>query len=114
MSKWLAIAETAEEDTHIPPDNKTIPDKTPSHQREAVFCQVKSERQVVNVKKSTDDMRHGFAVSRNPKTWTGNVISMSNWQRLTDWQKHGPNGRIWCGECRAWITQCEHTKGGEA
>lgn len=58
-----------------------------------------------------NDMLHGFAVNDNPKTWTGNVVSLDDWRGLSEWQRHGPNGRMWCGVCRTWVSQCEHTRG---
>lgn len=36
-------------------------------------------------------------------TWTGCVVSLDEWRRMTDWQRHGPNGRLWCGNEQAWI-----------
>lgn len=37
-----------------------------------------------------------------PVTWTGKVVSLDEWRRLTDWERHGPNGRLWNGETRQW------------
>jgi hypothetical protein len=37
-----------------------------------------------------------------PRTWNGHVVSLAKWHRLSEWEKHGPNGRIWCGLCRCW------------
>lgn len=28
-----------------------------------------------------------------PRTWTGRIVSLDEWRRLTEWEKHGPNGR---------------------
>ncbi len=49
------------------------------------------------------DTRHGFAVNGNPKTWTGKVVSLADWRGLSDWEKHGPDGRVWCGITKQWI-----------
>jgi hypothetical protein len=38
-----------------------------------------------------------------PRTWNGHVVSLAKWHRLSEWEKHGPNGRLWCGCCRAWL-----------
>jgi len=57
---------------------------------------------------SASDKNHGFAVNGQPKTWTGNVVSLDEWRRLSEWDKHGPNGRMWCGACQAWVSNCEH------
>jgi len=48
---------------------------------------------------------HGLSVAGHPLTWTGRVVSLDAWRRLTEWEKHGPNGRHWCGIARNWIEQ---------
>lgn len=35
-------------------------------------------------------------------TWTGRVVSLDEWRSLSEWDRHGPNGRLWCGLCREW------------
>ena len=47
---------------------------------------------------------HGFALGMQdaPRTWTGRVVSLDEWCRLSDWDRHGPDGRVWCGLCRHW------------
>lgn len=47
-----------------------------------------------------------------PRTWEGRVVSLAAWKRLTEWEKHGPNGRLWCGLCRCWHMPGDCT-GGE-
>src|SRR6056297_4129205 len=44
---------------------------------------------------------HGTAcdLGDTPRTWTGRVVSLAAWRRMTEWEKHGPNGRLWCGLC---------------
>jgi hypothetical protein len=37
-----------------------------------------------------------------PRTWTGRVVSLAAWKRLTEWERHGPNGRLWCALCKFW------------
>lgn len=56
-------------------------------------------------KHETDMTRHGVSIAGHPLTWTGRVVSLADWQSLTAWDKHGPDGRHWCGIARAWITQ---------
>lgn len=41
-------------------------------------------------------------LGENPRTWTGRIVSMAEWKRLTDWERDGPNGRHWCGICQGW------------
>lgn len=38
-------------------------------------------------------------------TWTGRVVSLDEWRRLTAWERHGPNGRLWCGITSTWTNQ---------
>lgn len=40
-----------------------------------------------------------------PRTWTGKVVSLEDWRRLSDWEREGPAGRLFCGICRAWVAQ---------
>jgi hypothetical protein len=42
-----------------------------------------------------------------PRTWTGRIVSLDEWRRLTEWEKHGPNGRHWNGITKQW----EQTEG---
>ena len=45
---------------------------------------------------------HRLTVGGRVATWTGRVVSLDEWRRLTPWQRHGPNGRQWCGISRNW------------
>lgn len=49
-----------------------------------------------------DTFRHGASVAGNPLTWTGRIVSLDDWRRLTEWERHGPNGRHRCALCRCW------------
>lgn len=46
--------------------------------------------------------RHGASVTGSPRTWTGRVVSLDAWRSLTEWERHGPNGRNWNGITRRW------------
>ncbi|MGC3936373.1 hypothetical protein ACOTTU_01055 [Roseobacter sp. EG26] len=48
------------------------------------------------------DCRHGVALGGRPKTWTGKIVSLDDWRTLTEWEKHGPNGRQWNGVTKQW------------
>jgi hypothetical protein len=45
---------------------------------------------------------HGVSVAGSPLTWTGRVVSLDEWRDLSDWDRHGPNGRIWNALTRNW------------
>ena len=36
------------------------------------------------------------------QTWTGRVVSLADWRNLTEWERHGPNGRYWCRITHQW------------
>lgn len=102
MSCWLALADEAGTDTHTPPDNTTKPDKTPAVPTRAEFCQVLSGCQVGSATAARDDWKHGVAINGYPRTWTGKVVSLDAWRELSEWERHGPNGRVWNGISKSW------------
>lgn len=51
----------------------------------------------------SDAFRHGVSVAGHPLAWTGRVVSLADWRRLSEWEKHGPDGRMWDGITRQWI-----------
>ena len=58
--------------------------------------------------------RHGQSFTGDPLTWTGRVVSLDAWRSLTAWERHGPDGRLFCGICQAWVRECPHCAGGAA
>lgn len=60
-----------------------------------------------------DTFRHGRSCIGNPLTWTGRIVSLDEWRRLSAWERHGPDGRLFCGACREWVMPggCAHTGG---
>ena len=55
------------------------------------------------------DMRYGFVANGYPKTWTGRIVAIDAWHDLTEWDRHGSNGRLYCGVCQEWVIECAHT-----
>lgn len=51
----------------------------------------------------TDMGRHGWSPGGSPLTWTGRPVSSAEWPKLSTWEKHGPDDRLWCGCCGAWV-----------
>lgn len=45
---------------------------------------------------------YGVGVTGTPSTWTGRVVSLDDWRRLSDWDRHGSTGKIWNGLTRQW------------
>ena len=117
MSRWLALAEIPQEKSKPVPDSLTIPDKTQPEGEKEGFCPLLSGCQVgveeephqsVSVEKqpdqaiSRDEFRHGHTFDGTPKTWTGKVISLVAWRHLSEWGKHGPDGKQWNGKTQRW------------
>jgi hypothetical protein len=36
------------------------------------------------------------------RTWSGRIVRLDEWRRLSEWDRHGPDGRMFCGICREW------------
>lgn len=49
------------------------------------------------------EWRYGRTVAGAPLTWTGRPVTPGEWRKLTGLERHGPDGRLWCGCCRAWV-----------
>ena len=54
--------------------------------------------------------RYGRSVTGGPLTWTGRVVSLDEWSKLSAWERHGQDGRLFCGACREWVEPggCPH------
>ncbi|MDP5217144.1 hypothetical protein Q5Y75_07940 [Ruegeria sp. 2205SS24-7] len=53
-------------------------------------------------RETTPEPPHGNSVGLRPRTWTGKVVSLEAWRQLSEWEKHGPNGRVWNGKSKQW------------
>lgn len=51
---------------------------------------------------SPETFPHGLSFTGQPKTWTGRIVSLEDWRNLNEWERHGPNGRLWNGLARQW------------
>jgi len=47
-------------------------------------------------------LTHGKSVGGRPLTYTGRVVSLGAWRSLSNWERHGPRGRIWDGVAKQW------------
>jgi len=130
MTRWLQAAKAA-----LPPADKT--DTTDETQPEGELtpraAQPDMVLSVVSVlseggipaqspsapeepRPGDDPFRHGRSFTGDPKTWTGRIVSLDAWRRLSAWDRHGPDGRLFCGACWAWVRpgDCPHCSGGAA
>mgnify|MGYP000616243519 CR=1 FL=1 len=44
----------------------------------------------------------GATVGGRAATWTGKVVALDDWRHMTAWERHGPDGRHWCGLSKSW------------
>lgn len=123
MSRWLLYAQEGEELQQHSPDGLTKPDKSLLPDKNTPFCQVLSGCQVeasesneqpkLDLHKKRDHGIHpetemfsqGISFGGRPKTWTGKIVSLEEWRQLSEWEKHGPNGRMWNGITGKWEQQ---------
>lgn len=45
---------------------------------------------------------HAYSALGNPVTWTGRIVSLDDWRGLSQWERHGPDGRHWNGITQRW------------
>ncbi|AXI45112.1 hypothetical protein C1J03_03110 [Sulfitobacter sp. SK012] len=113
MSRWLDIAAQADPASISAPDTQQEPSKRPEKGQGGgagetepplmmVYEVCRDDKSIDGSASQSSDMRHGFAINGHPKTWNGNIISLQQWRQLTEWEKHGPNGRHWNGKTKYW------------
>ncbi|RYH07747.1 hypothetical protein EU800_19210 [Tropicimonas sp. IMCC6043] len=66
-------------------------------------CAARRVAEVADVA-TPETLPHGVSVAGSPLTWTGRVVSLEAWRRLSEWERHGPDGRLWNGLTREWET----------
>jgi hypothetical protein len=94
MTRWLAAAREAE--------GGGVKSENPSPERVSSVLSVVSEGARDAARPDASLFPHGEAAGGRPRTWTGRVVSLNDWRTLTDWERHGPNGRHWNGITRRW------------
>ena len=62
----------------------------------------KHENETGATQSSSINFKHGFALNGDPKTWTGKIVLLEEWRRLSEWDRHGPDGRFWHGKTQRW------------
>lgn len=104
MTRWLAAARQAE-DVGTKPTELT----EPRLKEVSSVTSVLSEGVMAEATDAPDidlsgskDFPHGTGVGGRPLTWTGRVVSLDAWRELSEWERHGPQGRHWNGISRRW------------
>lgn len=122
MSRWLDIARRAEKNSSSLTDNRQEPAESPPYGGSAPFLPLSagcregnlknldvsalaagSEGNVVSLGHArASDARPNRSVGGRTTTWTGRVVSFSDWEVMTQADKYGPNGRLWNGLTKQW------------
>jgi len=45
---------------------------------------------------------YGQTFGGRQRTWTGKIVSLDEWRRATDWERHGSTDKLWNGLTRQW------------
>lgn len=127
MSRWLSLARRPEEISKTLPDTPTKPDKREVEGATRNFCPVLSgcrvrksrkvdaaRSSVITVPNSTSLLKTASPDSLGgngyQRTWTGAVVSLADWEALSEWERHGPNGRMFYAD--TWHWQYPHEREG--
>lgn len=117
MTQWLAAARQAQRaGTQLTQPTKAQPDDVssvmsvvsegveaePAHParydgpRVADLAGVATENPKASpsAKQTEKAFPYGASVGGRPLTYTGRVVSLEAWRSLSEWEKHGPRGRL--------------------
>jgi len=45
---------------------------------------------------------YGTTLGGRVKTWTGKIVNLDEWHRMSEWERHGSTGKMWSGLTRRW------------
>ena len=114
MSRWLAIAERAEQNLKPPPANRPEPAERGAktfgetlEQHKEGFLPVSTGLPVREFKEAQDPAAtvHGTSIGGRPITWTGKVVNLAAWRDMTEWERHGPGGKSFNGKTMKWESE---------
>ena len=118
MSRWLQMAEQGEAKGKAHPANQPKPAESPKVEAsrdlllvsDGLLGGVSEKTETDRERPKTPDksaFKHGRSLTGRPLTWTGKIVSLEEWRALSSWERHGPDGRIWCARCERWHVQGE-------
>lgn len=115
MSRWLSLAKGVDQGANAQHDTLTKVDKSPDHPADQTFCPVLSGRRAENTPEfvigggqptvPVQAIPEQEVNARFRRTWTGRVVSPADWQSMSHWDRHGSDGRLFCGICWDWVSQ---------
>ena len=102
------VAKVAGVATHPTWENETRPTDNAPHV--AVVARVatppaqkpETKRPARDEPRNRENYPHGLSCGGRPLTWTGRVVSLAAWRQLSEWERHGPRGRMWNGLTQQW------------
>lgn len=90
-----------------PPARQSGDAKAEAAPRVANVADVATPRCTPSRPEAPDAFTHGRSPGGRPLTWTGRVVSLETWRSLSEAERHGPRGLVWCGIRRAWVQPSE-------
>lgn len=106
------LSQVSQKSASEKPDMRPVP---PSVDCVAVVASVAApptskQESVPSAGPDDDCYRHGRGVVGEPVTWTGRVVSLDEWRKLSEWEKHGSTGKLFSPMTGQW----EPADGGAA
>ncbi len=68
------------------------------------------EKEIPETSKKIDGSPQSKVAGDAKKTWTGRIVSLAEWREMSNWERHGSTGKMYCGVCREWLVDCNHIK----
>ncbi len=73
-----------------------------------LFADGSEEKEIPQLGNKTDGGPQIAAEGALNMAWTGKIVSLAEWRGMSDWERHGSTGKMYCGVCREWLVDCDH------
>lgn len=104
MTRWLQAAKKASE-PEIKPNLPKKPSVCEVNSVKSVDSELDRVNRAPRSKAASEDLLptpYGKSAGGRILTYTGQVVSLDAWRELSQWEKHGSNGRRWNGLSQSW------------
>lgn len=99
-----ALAEILDAGAAIPAISAISRDETAAKSQESRQSQPPQANLPVLAVNRAADLPEPASTDGYCHTWRGRVVRLDEWRRLSEWDRHGPGGRLFCGICREWTS----------